>query len=140
MARVTPEEFAEKHARRLKGSIEDIRNGINNVTVAPGKLAAAKADKMKANLIAAIESGKWSGRVGAVSLEEWKSKMLDKGLTRIPSGIDAAHDKVVGFANQFLPAVDAARSKVQSMPDMTLEDNIARSAAFIREMSKFRKK
>ncbi len=33
--RLTPEEIAEKQARRLKGSLEDIRRGIDRVTVSP---------------------------------------------------------------------------------------------------------
>lgn len=139
MARVTPAQFQEKHARRLKGAIEDMRTGINNVTQAPGAQAAKKADKMLANLTTAVTSGKWAANVGKVTLDEWKDKMLNKGLGRVATGIDAASAKVTAFAEKLLPAVDAAAAKVKSMPDLTIEDSINRVGTFIREMSKFKK-
>lgn len=140
MPKLTPEEFADKHARRLKSSIEDIRAGVEKTSVAPGVLAAKKADKMLANLQARVQDGTWAKRVAGVSLDEWKAKMVNKGLSRISGGIDEAHDKVVDFASQLLPAVESAQAKVKAMPDLTLEDSINRMTTFIREMAKFRKK
>ena len=70
MARLTPEQAQEKHARRLKGSIEDIRLGVERVTTSPTQLAAAKQDKMKMRLLASIDSGKWSAGLKRVSLDE----------------------------------------------------------------------
>ena len=139
MAKVTPEEFADKHARRLKGAIQDMQTGIERVTTAPGQKAAAKAEKMITNLTKKVQDGTWAKRVGAVTLEDWKAKMINKGLGRVATGIDEARPKVVDFASQLLPAVDSARAKVMNMPDMTIEDSINRSATFIREMSKFKK-
>jgi len=140
MARVTPDEFVEKHARRLKGALEDVRAGIQKVNVAPTQKAAAKKDKMLTNLTKSVNDGTWETRLKKVTLEQWKSKAADVGVNRIPAGIDAARDKVRDFASQLLPAVDAARSKISNMPDVTLEDNINRMTTYIREMSKFKKK
>ncbi len=140
MAKLSPSEFREKHAKRLKASIPEIEAGINRVTEAPGQKAAAKQEKMKTNLIKAIDEGTWGRRVAAVSLEEWKEKILTKGINRISSGIDAAAGKVEDFAAQLLPHVDAGVAKLAKMPDLTLDDNIARSAAMIRHMAKFKKK
>jgi len=140
MAKVTAEQYAEKHARRLKQAIPDMEAGVQRVTISPTKQAAAKMDKLKANLNKAIDSGKMKRRMEAVSVEEWKEKMLSKGLNRVASGIDAAHAKQVTFANQLLPAVDAAVAKVKKMPDLTLEDSIQRVGSFIRDMAKFEKK
>jgi len=139
MAKLTPEQAQEKHARRLKGSIEDMRAGIGRVTEAPGAAAAKKSAKMLANLTAKVQDGTWAKRVGAVSLEDWKAKMIDKGLPRVSGGIDAAKDKTTAFFAQLLPAVDAAQSKVKAMPDLTIEDSINRMTTFIREMAKFKK-
>lgn len=138
--KVNADEFVEKHARRLKGATEDIRRGIQRVSVAPGELAAKKQEKMKAKLIAKIDDGTWAERVAGVSLEDWKRKAETKGIARIATGIDEAAAKVRNFAEQLLPAVEAAKSKVDSMPDMTLEDSINRMATFTREMSKFKKR
>lgn len=137
MAKVNAQEFREKHARRLKQSTADIERGISRVSVAPGKQAAAKAEKMKTNIVKAIDSGKWAKRVGAVSLTDWQSKAITKGIPRIASGIDAAAAKVESFASKLLPAVDAAVNKVKALPDLTLEDNINRMTTYCREMAKF---
>lgn len=140
MARVTAEEFQEKHARRLKASTEDIALGIDKVTVAPGVLASQKQAKMLARLTAKINDGTWANRVKSVTLEKWKELAKTKGVPRIASGIDEAKDKVTDFARQLLPAVDRAVAEVKKLPDLTIEDSIARSTKMIREMSKFKKK
>ena len=139
MAKVTPEEFVEKHARRLKSSMEDMRRGISNVSEAPTKKAAQKVEKMKANLIKALDSGKWQQRLNSVSLEDWKEKMVNKGIPRVSAGIDAAADKVKAFAEELLPYIDQGRDAIKKLPDVTLEDNINRMTTFIRHMSKFKR-
>jgi hypothetical protein len=138
--KITPEEFQEKHNRRLKAALEDMRKGVEKVTEAPTKQAAAKQDKMKAHLIARIDDGTWKKRLEAVSLDEWKDKMINKGIARVSGGIDEAKENVIEFASQLLPHVSAAIDKIKGMPDLTLEDSIARMTAFIREMAKFKKK
>lgn len=140
MPMMTPQEFREKQARRLKGAVTDIQNGVNRVTEAPGKKAAQKQEKMKQRLNEKIDDGTWAQRVAAVSTEEWKEKMLTKGVGRIASGIDAAAGKVEAFAEQFLPHVAAVQAKVNSMPDLTIEDGINRMVENVRGMAKFRKK
>ena len=139
MARLTPAEFQEKHARRLSASVEDVRRGIDRVTVNPCELAAAKQEKMLANLTAAVNDGRWSAGLKRVSLEQWKDKAKNVGAGRIASGINAAKDKVIAFAEQLLPHIDAGTTKLKTMPDITLEDNIMRMTSFIRHMAEFKR-
>lgn len=140
MPKVTAQEYQEKQARRLKGSLEDIRLGISKVTESPTKKAAMKQVKMLANLTAAVNSGKWAARLNAVTVEEWKNKALTKGVDRIPAGIDAAKDKVIAFATDLLAFEATAQQKVNGMPDLTLEDSIARATTWMRTMSTFKRK
>ena len=139
MAKLTPAEFQEKHARRLKGAVEDVRRGIDRVTVNPCELAAAKQDKMLANLTAAVNEGRWAAGLKRVSLEEWKKAARDVGVGRIAAGIDAAAEKVTAFAEQLLPHIDAGQAAIKSLPDITLEDNINRMVTFTRHMAKFKR-
>jgi len=139
MARMTATEFQEKHARRLSAAVEDVRKGIDKVTVNPCELAAAKQAKMLANLTAAVNDGRWANGLKRVSLEDWKRKARDVGAGRIPAGITAAKEKVIAFAEQLLPHIDAGQAKIKSMPDITLEDNIARMTDFIRHMANFKR-
>ena len=139
MAKVTPEEFAEKQARNLKNAIPDMQRGIENVTESSTKKAAQKADKYLNGIQKAVQSGKWQAGLNRVSTEEWKSKMINKGLNRVGPGIDAARDKVIGFASELLPYIDKVKKEVDAMPDATLEDSIARMTHQVRQMSKFRR-
>ena len=140
MARITADEFVEKHARRLKGATEDIIRGVDRVTTAPGELAAKKKEKMRAGINAAIDSGRWENAVKKVTLSDWQTSMKNKGVGRIAAGVDGAANKIRDFANQILPHIDSVKAGISTMPDLTLEDNIARSAAFQRGMAKFKKK
>ena len=137
--KLTAEEFAEKHARRLKGAIEDVRSGVQRVTEAPGPKAAAKKDKWVARLTASETQDKWARRVGAVTLESWKSDMLEKGVNRISGGIDRAHDKVVDFASKLIDHQNRGLTTIEKMPDLTLEDSVNRASAWIRHMATFKR-
>lgn len=139
MAKLTPTEFQEKHARRLKASVEDVRRGIDRVTESPTEKAIAKQDKMVTNLTAAVASGKWAAGLKRVSLEEWKRKARDIGVNRIAAGIDGAKDKVTSFAEELLPHIDRQQAKIKAMPDVTLDDNINRMTTFIRGMAEFKR-
>jgi len=134
---ITPEQFAEKHARRLTGALEDMRRGVEAVTEAPGKRAAAKAEKMRAGIVRSLDDGTWARRVGAVSLEEWKRSMLDKGLNRVAAGVEGSRVKVQAFATQLLAHEAALQDTVLKMPDLTLEDSVSRMTAWVRGMAKF---
>jgi len=138
--KITPSAFADKHARNLKNAVEDIRSGVESVTEAPTAKAAAKQDKMLAGLEEAVRSGKWASRLRSVTLEEWKTKTLQKGLGRIAAGVDAARDKQVDFATQLFAFENRLLADVEKMPDLTLEDSINRATSWIRGMAKFVRK
>ena len=138
--KVSPEEYADKQARRLKAATEDIRRGVQRVTESPTAKAADAQEKMIARLVESVNSGKWAAGLRRVSLEDWKSKMLDKGINRIAAGIDAAKPKVIAFATELLAFEDTLLTKIDSMSDLTLEDSIARATAWMRGMSTFKRR
>jgi len=139
MARLTAVEFQEKHARRLSAAVEDVRKGIDRVTVNPCEQAAAKQEKMLANLTASVIEGRWAAGLKRVSLEQWKANAKNIGVGRIASGINASKDKVIAFAEQLLPHIDVGTAKIKGMSDITLEDNINRMNTFIRHMAGFKR-
>lgn len=140
MPKLTPQEAAEKWGRRLKGSTEDIRRGVQRVRDAPGVRAAAKVEKMRERLVAKIDDGTWEERVSAVPLDEWKGKMLDKGIGRISAGVDAANGKQVEFFGQLFEHQERLQQQLEGMPDLSLEDNINRVTTFLRGMADFRRR
>ena len=139
MSKLTATEFQEKHARRLKASVEDVRKGIARVTENPCEKAAAKQDKMLTNLTNAVNSGKWAAGLKRVSLEDWKKKATEIGVNRIAAGIDGAKSKVIAFAEVLLPHIDRQLDKIKTMPDVTLDDNINRMTTFIRGMAEMKR-
>lgn len=139
MAKLTAKEFQEKHNRRLKAATEDMRLGVERVTESPTAKAAKKADKMRANILKSIDSGKWAAGLNRVTLEDWKSKMINKGVGRVAAGIDEAEGKVVAFAEKLLPHIDAGQVIISKLPDVTLEDSINRMTTFTRHMAKFKR-
>lgn len=138
MAKLSPEQATEKHARNLKASIPDITIGVNAVTTAPGQKAAANVAKMRANLLESIDDGTWAKRVSAVTLEKWKADMLDKGVNRIAAGIDGSADKMNNFFGKLFPFQDSLKAEVDRLPDLTLEDSIARMTKWVRGMANFK--
>lgn len=137
---ITPQQFAEKWARRLKQATEDIKAGVQSVTEAPSQKAVAKQDKMKANLVKAIEEGRWAAGLQRVTLADWKRDMTEKGIPAISRGVDQAAGKMAQFGAALIPHIEAGKAKVESMPDLTLEDNIARMEAMVRHMASLRYK
>ena len=137
MARVSPAEAAEKWARRLSGATEDIRAGIERVTEAPGRAAAAKRAKWEAGIQASRD--KWERNVAAVSLEDWKRKAIEVGVPRVAQGAQQNVDKVQVFMEEFIPHLDRGVERVKSMPDTTPEDRINRAVAMMRHNATFKR-
>lgn len=135
--KVTPEQLAAKWGTRLKGAIEDMRRGIEAVTEAPGAKAAAKADKWQAAISSQDTKTKWARRIGAVTVDEWKRTMTEKGLPRVAAGVDNAQNKMQRFATQLIDHQNRGLVQIERMPDLTLEDSINRMAAWTRHMAKF---
>lgn len=129
MARVTPEQASAKWAQRLGAAGQQITDGVNGVTVAPGVSAAKQADLWLARVTASKD--KWKTKVAAVTLDEWKSKMLTVGVQRVAQGAQANQPKVTAFMTKFLPYLDQGVAKVQAMPKGTLQDSINRAIAMI---------
>jgi len=140
VSRLTAKQVTEKHARRLKGAVEDMRIGVDGVTVNPMEKAIKKIPKMRANLIKAIDEGKVERGMKRVSLDDWKTAMIDRGIPRVAAGVDAAADKIEDFYGELLPHIDKVKSEVDRLPDVSLEDSINRMGTFIRGMAKFKRR
>lgn len=140
MAKLTPKQVTDKHARRLKGAVEDMRIGVESVTTNPMEKAIKKIPKMRANLLKAIDDGKVARGMARVTLEDWKNAMVDRGIPRVATGVDAAAGKIEAFYGELLPHIDKAKAAIERLPDVSLEDSITRMSTFVREMAKFKRR
>lgn len=136
MARVTPDQAAAKWQQRLSAASAQIQDGVNGVTVAPGAKAAQSADLWLQRVTASRD--KWAKNVAAVSLEDWRSKMINVGIPRIAQGAQANQPKVQAFMAKFLPYLDQGVAQVKAMPKGTLADSIARATAMIQHNAAYK--
>jgi hypothetical protein len=126
LAQKNAAKVAQKWATNLGASTQSITDGINAVTVAPTAAAAAKKGAMLQRLTAAVNSGKWEKGLNRVSLTDWKTATITKGVQRIASGAQAAEPKMQAFMTQWLPVAQQISDQVKTMPKLTVEDSIAR--------------
>ena len=126
---------ADKWAQKLAGSVDQIRDGVNAVTEAPGIAAARNADGWIAGIM--NNKDKWKRNVAAVPVDEWKRKTLDLGLNRIAAGANANKPKMERFMTAFLPFQETVTNKVRAMPKTDLESGIARMIEQVRGTAKF---
>lgn len=128
-----PNAIAQKWSQRLAASTQAITDGVNAVTVAPGQAAARQKQVWAANTAAA--ANKWAVNTAAVSLQEWQSDMINKGVARIASGATAAEPKMAQFMGKLLPYVAAGQGQLPARGDINA--NIARMVAWTQYMAKF---
>lgn len=133
--RVNSQQWLQKWSTNLNAAGQYITNGVNRVTVAPGQAAAAASDRFLAGIQSSVASGKWQRNVAAVSLQDWQSAMIKKGLPRIATGTAQAVATKGPKIDTLLANVATAQAAVQSLPKGGIEQGIARATAFMRAMS-----
>jgi len=138
MANRTPAQAADKWRNNLKAAQNEIRTGVENVTVSPMEKAAANEAKYLAGVQEAVSSGKWRRGLLGVTLQQWKTAMIDKGLARLGLGADAAVPKVQAFYEELFPFQDRVVQEVNAMPNVTFEDSVNRVTTYMRRMREFR--
>lgn len=114
-----------------------ISAGIDRVTTAPGQKAAAKKDKYVAGVTASQDL--WARRVAAVDLGTWQTR-AKAGVSRIAEGAQQKGDKYESAVGPVFAHMDSVLSRVDSMPDNTLEQRIQKSAEFQRGMAQYKQR
>jgi hypothetical protein len=134
-----PKKAAEKQVRRAQEASTDYVNGVNDTQKNPMQRAKAKKEKLKLNFNQAVDNGTWEAGLDSVSFEEWKRLASTKGGERYASGVAASSDDIAAFHAEFAPHVQRVQAQIESMPDTTPEQRIARMVANARELGKFRR-
>ena len=135
MAKLRPDEFAEKWARRLKDAAPDIERGVERVDESPTKKAVEKKEKLRKRWLEALDKGIWDAQMLKVSKEDWVEAVKTKGIRRVSEGVDAATGKMEEFGSWLLERVDEVKREIDKMPDVTLEDRIRRATEWMRKMA-----
>jgi hypothetical protein len=139
-ARKSAQQVAQTWSQRLQASTQQIQNGVNAVTTSPTQLAAANEAGYLQGVQQAVANGKWRTKLQAVSLSDWKSSMINKGIPHISTGATQAQGKVQTVMGQLLPFIYDTRDAINaSNPRGNLQQNMARMNAFVQAMSMYNK-
>jgi hypothetical protein len=139
MPNISPAEAAQKHRIRTTAAVEDYKAGVSRVTESPTAQAAKNLEKARLRYNAAIDSGKTKDALLRVTTEDWKTAALQKGASRIASGVAASQGKVQKVYEELFPHIQRGQDMVSQMPDLTIEDAISRSRAMILHMAGFKR-
>lgn len=131
---MSADDISSKWGRNLKNAVSDMQAGVDRVSTNPMEKAIAKKDKMKTNLVASIDNGRWESGMRKVSLSDWKTKTKSKIAERMGSGVDNAMTKRKQFDQWLVPVVQSGMDVVNAMPDMTIQDSKNRMNAFVDHM------
>jgi hypothetical protein len=130
--RVDPTTAAADWATGMNNATDKITRGIARVTTSPGTLAAAKADKWLNNVTAA--KAKFQNNVGKVTLQSWQSSAT-AAVSRVGQGATMKQAKFASAITPVFTYMAGVLAQIDAMPDTTLDQRIAKSAAFQRQMA-----
>ena len=113
------------------------QRGVQNVTVAPNELAAKALPRWVAAVSSKKVQDKYVARNRAVTLQQWQQNTIEFGVPNLARGAAKGTPKYAAFAEKFYPFLSANLQKISSMPNITLQDRIARATTMMIENSKF---
>lgn len=138
MAKLTPEEAAQKWAQRTGAAGSDWQRGVERVTESPTAKAAASADKWQAKLSDPRAKEKFKRNTSRVSKEEWQAATVAKA-GNFTAGAQAAVGKMQKHQQEVAPFLEALKRKIAAMPNNTPQDAANRAAAWVLGMSEYRR-
>lgn len=103
--------------------------GVQATTKDPTALAVAAQAKLQANFLAALQSGRWARNLQAVGAAGWKAAVLAKA-ANYGVGIAAGATKYQAAYQSMLPQMQSLQAQIDAMPNVTIGDANARSAAW----------
>lgn len=124
--KANPTDAAQAWVNGMQGAGAKYTAGVQSVKVAPGQLAASRAD-LWATQVANAKS-KFAANVAKVSLAQWQEAAANKGAQRLGSGATAAQPKFAAFMSNFIPKLSTI---VAGLPQRgTYEQNKQRFLAY----------
>jgi len=124
--KANPTDAANAWVTGMQGAGTKYTAGVNAVKIAPGQIAASRAD-LWAQQVANAKS-KFASNVAKVSLAQWQEAAANKGAQRLGSGATAAQPKFAAFMSNFLPKLSTI---VSGLPQGgTYEQNKQRFLAY----------
>ena len=138
MSGQTSADIAAAWSRGLLNAKAKIQSGVNAVTVAPTQKAAAAVDKYLSGVQDAVSSGRYVKRLQAVSLQDWKDSIINKGMKNLDNGVRQGETKVTKFMDQYMPFIRQVSARIQSMDSGGRSNAMARIEANLDALEQFK--
>lgn len=135
--RSDPNAATQKWLTNLSGATAAMTAGANRLQTSPGASAAAAADKWLAKVTQA--KAKFAARVGAVTLDQWRTAYTTYGVQRVASGAQAKQGKMLAFQTEWQSFLQSNMAKIDRMPTTTLADSVAKAVAQIQLNASFKR-
>ena len=136
MKNVNPAQAATNWQNGMANSSAKLTAGVQAVTEAPSVAAIAAIPRMVQGIQAAAADGRIQAGLQRVTLQQWQNAMIQKGVTRIAAGAQAAKPKMQNFFTQFLPFL--ATGVAQLPPRGDINQNIARAVNMMQYNATFK--
>ena len=127
---------ATKWAQRTQAAAQDYTTGVQNTDKDPTALAIAGGQRYIQRVTDAFNSGKWANGLRRSGKAGWQAATLAKA-GNFSTGVAAAEQKVASAFAPLLAYEQQLQSRVNSMPNVTLQDRIARANAWITGMASY---
>jgi len=128
---LNPATVAATWASNLGAATTKMKAGVSSLQTSPTQLAAQAVSKWQAAMADPNTAARYQSGLSRVSLTDWQTAYIQKGLPRIATGAQAAVPKFTQFLSQWLPFIQNAATQVRSMPSTTLQDRINRMVAMV---------
>ena len=136
---ITPNQATAKLKKGIREGQTAYTDGVNAVTVNPAQQAIAKRSKWVQRMQDPEVHDRWERGLSRVSLNDWKSQTSSVGAQRFSQSSEKAGDNYQAFATEFFPFLENVQATVNAMPDITLEERIAKMVTNVREIAKFQR-
>lgn len=136
---LNPATVAATWATNLGAATTKMKAGAQSLTVSPTQSAAAAVSKWQAAMADPNTAARYQSGLGRVSLQDWQTAYVTKGLPRVATGAQAAVPKFTTFLSTWLPFIQSAAATVRQMPSTTLQDRINRMVAMVNAEAGFKR-
>lgn len=128
----------QKMLDRVRTAGSELRAGMQSAEDPLQKIAkdpAAYAKKLQDGVAEAVRRGSYeAGIKRAASEDRWK-KSIDRAAQRYEQSADVMVERSMASYEDRARAIEAAKAKVKDMPTTTLDQRIAKSAAYQKAVS-----
>ena len=103
--------------------------GVQSTAKDPTALAVNAQAKMRQNVVASIDSGRWARGLQSVGKAGWQAAAVAKA-GNYSTGISASEQKYLQAIGPVLQIEASLQQQIAAMPNVTLQDSINRMAAW----------